>query len=619
MAGTRKAPARSSSRAPAKGKHGGRRVGAGRRPLTPEQRLEQSIAASARDSALITERVARLLEVTDLSPRRQLLAHLAMKGRRGRPSDPGVRTDGPWIAGVIEATCVQVIGRWKGLPLILEPWQRLFLDDALTFDELGEYVYGTSLLGVPRKNGKTTGTAALAVVKLSPCDGEGQPEVLLAAGSREQTGPLLGTATAFVNGSELLREVLVTSATDIKCPGNAGFLECLAGDGKLNHGRNPYFTAADELHAWTTPRQGENWNALTTADGARDDALLMVLSTAGVDRRTVLGELYEQAYASPFRVDVEGMGDGGFKVLDPESRLCVHWYAIGPRTELDDLDAWKRANPASWRTKERIRRDLAKRTVDEPAKRRLYGNVWTAAKHAWLPGSTWTDLVDDAAVKETLVEGARVGVAVDASLNHDLTAVATAAPTDDGRIAVRVRTFSVRRDAPAHVYFAGSTIDLGTVKRYIAGGLLGIDADLPWQEVVTDVAGDVTDGTDLFELFDVAVIGFDPRYFSATAKELELAGATLAVYDPRGKETWEAVQSFYNLAVGGELAVEADDVLAQHVAAAAGEKTDKGWRVSKLKAAYPIDGLIAAILAVDLAVDGLDDDEPSAPWATVWE
>lgn len=597
-----------------KGQHGGRRAGQGRKPMTPEQRLATAIASRAANSELITEAVARLLEKTDLSPRRRLLHFRAT----GEGNDPGVRTDGPWVAMVLELTCVQTIGRWKGLPLKLEGWQRAFLDDALSFDDAGEYLYGTSVLGIPRKNGKTTTTSGVAVVKASPCEGEGRPEVLLAAGSRLQAGPLFTTATDFVDGSALLRGVMVTSKSAIDCPANGGIVKTVAGDGKLNHGGNPYFTAADELHAWVTPRQRENWSALTTADGAREDALFWAITTAGYDRATVLGELYEQAYSSPFRVDVEGMGDGGFKVLDPDARLCVHWYAIGPKTELDDLDAWKRANPASWRTKERIRRDLAKRTIDEPTKRRLYGNLWTSARNVWIQDRVVAELTDAEAVAAALAPGSLVALAVDASLTHDTTAVSIAAPTDDGRIAVRVRVFSTRKDVPAHVYFSGSTIDLETVERYIAGAVLGYDADDPWMEVERDTAGDVV-GVDLSELYRVAIVGYDPRYFNASAKKLENAGLTMARYEPQAKETWEAVQTFYNLSTGSGIALEGDPVLEAHIAAAAGEKRENGWKVAKLKASNPIDGLISSILAVDLAVDGLEEDEVVAPWAAVWD
>lgn len=624
MAKTGSAPAR--KKAPGRG---GRRRGQGAKPLTADQRLSRSISLEGAKSELISENARALLEVTDTSPRRKLLAHLSdPEGIADPRLEAGwVASDGPWLAATVSRLCVQTIGRWKGLPLVFEGWQVRFVTDALSFEdgstvgvsglEVGEYLYGTALLGIPRKNGKTVTTAAAAVVKASPCDGEGRPEVLLAAGSREQTSPMFDSVCDFVNGSSLLRSVMVTSKTLVEVSANGGSIERLAGDGKLNHGRNPYFTAADELHGWTTPRQRENWAAITTADGARDDALLWAITTAGFNKATPLGDLFDQAYASPHRVDVEGMGDGGFVVLDRDARLCVHWYAIGPLTAMDDLAGWKRANPASWRTPERIRRDLAKK-IDESTKRRLYGNAWTRSRSQWIRDAAWAELVDDELVEATLVEGARVAVAVDASLSHDLTAVSVAAPTGDGRVAVRCRTFSVRQDAPAHVYFAGDTIDLETVERYIAGGRLGHDPSAPWMEVLRDVVGDVV-GTDLSEMFDVAIVGFDPRYFARSAQMLEKADLVMARYEPKGAETWSAVQSFYNLAVAGALVVESDGVLAAHVAAAAGEKTDKGWRVSKLAAAHPIDGLISSVIAVDLAIDGLEVEEEPEAWAAVWD
>jgi len=589
---------------------GGRREGAGAKPMSPAERQAASTRRLEAKIAESSDLERRIVDVAGLSPRRRLL--------NGEPVEE--RTEGPWFARLVAATCVQTIGRFRGQPLVFEPWQVRFIDRALAFDDDGEYLFSTCVLGVPRKNGKTTGTSAVATVKASPADGEGRPEVILAAGSREQAAPLSEAIEAFITQAPLWREIFVVTKAAIECAANDGKIHRIAGDGKLNHGKNPYFTAADELWAWVTPKQVENWNAIATADGAREDAQLWVLSTAGFDLTKPLGILYRAAMAHPARTPDLSMGDGGFVLEDISGRMLMHWYGIGPNTRMDDVSSWKRANPASWRTPERIRRDLAKQGVDESAKRRLYGNAWTSTKTAWIDTRSWADLEDAAAVDEAFRDGATVALAVDASLNHDTTAVAMAAPTSDGRVALRVWVFSTRSDVASHVYFAGDRISLDTVERFIAGGLLhGADDQerYGWPNVARDTTGDVAHGKEeLAARYAVHVLGFDPRYFNRSAELLEEAGMDVAAYEPQGRETWDAVQGFYNLIGGGGLCHDGDPVLAAHVAAAAGDKTDRGWKVGKLDRSRnprPIDGLIAGLIAVDLAVEGFDD-RTIDPW-----
>lgn len=556
----------------ARANSGGRRPGAGRKSVSAQVAFERALASEVVRGGRIEEAALDLVKRVGMSPRRRLLLG----------EDVRERTDGPWLRRLIGLTCRQTIGRWNGMPLEFYPGQAGFIDDVLEFDDDGNRVFGTGVFGVARKNGKTTMCGGLAIGLASPAEGEGRPSVVLGAGSREQATPLLEQTIDFARGDELLRSVFVASKSAIECPANGGRIWAVAGDGKLNHGLNPYVVIPDELHAWLTPRQRENWAALTTADGARDDALVLPITTAGYDTTSVLAELLSQARQSPFFEARPEMGGGGFVVRDPDARLLVHWYAVAPGTPFEDLDEWKRANPAPWRTKDRIHRDLAKRTIDEGTKRRLYGNEWTSAKDVWIRRDDWRARLDAEAVAEAFVPDRRVGLGVDASLNHDTTAVGLAARLDDGRIAVRAHVFSVRTEVAAHEYLAGPMIRLADVEDHV-------------REL---------DGS-----FEVGSLGFDPRYFVRSAEMLDEDGMTVVKYEPNGRETWEAVQSFYNLVMQGGIVHDGDPVLAAHVDACAGLKTDRGWKLSKLgtgRTALPIDAVLAVIFAVDRVVN----DEP---------
>ncbi len=561
--------------------HGGRRAGAGRKSRSAVEQLERALSAGVEIDSLVGQAAKALIDRVGMPPRRRLLAGERVKER----------SDGPWLGEFMAELCVQTIGRFSGVKLITYPEQQAFLNDALAFDDEGARLYGTSLWGIPRKNGKTTTCAGVSNGMASPAEGEGRPFVILAAGSKEQAAPGFDQAVDFARGDELLRAIFIASKAQIECPANGGRIARVAGDGKLNHGLNPYVIIPDELHAWLTPRQRENWNALTTADGAREDAMVIAITTAGYDPTSILAELLAQARQSPFFEEHPEMGGGGFIVRDPVARLLVHWYAVAPNTSLDDLDEWKRANPAPWRTRERIAQDLAKRTIDEGTKRRLYGNEWTSARDVWIKAPTWKGREDADACEVAFEDEATIGSGVDASLNHDTTARGIAAQLDDGRIAVRVKVWSTRPEVAAHEVFDGDRIELAAVEKDIAGSLLEDDFG----------------GDDLAARFNLLGVGFDPRYFNRSAEMLDDAGVTTVKYEPNSRTMWDAIQSFYNLVLQGRIVHDGDPVLAAHIAACAGVKTERGWKLSKIKSTLPIDAVIAVIFAVDMVVNGVDD------------
>jgi phage terminase large subunit-like protein len=541
---------------------GGRREGAGRKPDTPEQKAERQARKAAEmsgRSALLSDLVVQKI---GLPPRRRLLAGEEVE----------VRTDGPWLTAFARTFCKQSIGQWAGLPLEFYPEQQAFIDDALSFDDEGRRLYQTACWFVPRKSGKTTTTSALALALASPAEMEGKPIVVMAAGSREQVRPGWDQACEFAWSNPILAQLYIPGRLTIEGTANAALIQRVAGDGKLNHGLNPSCVVADELASWTSPKQIENWGALSTGFGAREDPLKFVITTMGYDSETILGELYRAAWESEHKQLRPEMGGGGFVVKDPQAKLLVHCFAVESGTPFSDIEEWKRANPAPWRTPERIAEDLASKDFGEPEKRRLYGNQWTSARDQWIPSDLW-ERAADAAVE--IPEGATVFVGVDAALTRDLTAVAWAHRLEDGRVVCRARAWSARRDAPAHVVFADGRIDNDEPEAFIR---------------------------QLAARYRVEQVAYDERFFEEQAKRLSDAGFLVVPMTPSAEPTRKAWDRFHELCVSEQAIVhDGDRVVAAHVAAAAGTMTDRGWKVSKLRQTNPIDALAAIVLAAYFA------------------
>jgi hypothetical protein len=87
---------------------------------------------------------------------------------------------------------VQSEDRWEGKPLVLEPWQRRMLGEALAFDSDGWPTWRSVFIVAPRKNGKTAALASLSLNRL--LTSAGRPEILLAAPSDRVAGRLFDAA-----------------------------------------------------------------------------------------------------------------------------------------------------------------------------------------------------------------------------------------------------------------------------------------------------------------------------------------------------------------------------------------------------------------------------------------
>ena len=114
-----------------------------------------------------------------------------------------MKTQGGHVADFAEAYCRHTKGRWAGEPVNFEDWQREFLDEAFRLNARGRRVYRNVLLGIPRKNGKSTLASALSLY-MAGADGEAGAEVVMAAGSRDQAAMVFDQARAFVDSNEEL-------------------------------------------------------------------------------------------------------------------------------------------------------------------------------------------------------------------------------------------------------------------------------------------------------------------------------------------------------------------------------------------------------------------------------
>lgn len=418
-----------------------------------------------------------------------------------------------------------------------------------------------------RGNGKSPEAAGLALHDLRTR--QDSPDVFCGAAAKDQGRILLDFAREFVEGGPLADRMDVQRNT-VLCPRTNGVLTVLSADGALQHGKSVSGWYGDEYHAFSTPKQEELHVAMMTALFKRANSAALMNTTAGWDKDTLLGRMYEGAINHS---RLEERDDGYLLVVRDYANQSLFWWRQVPLgADIEDPKVIRRANPASWidvRDLLRVLHDSIS-GIDENDFRRLHCNQWTGGKASWIKLDAWLALLQ--ADPDPVPVGSDICIAVDAGLSHDTTALSWSTRHADRRVGTRCHVWSAREEAPHHTFVPGGRIDLDSVEEYIM--------------------------EELRPKYRIRELVYDPRFFEQTATRLANLGLPVAPMHQGTSDMRDAEQWFHDIGVGEQqLAHDGGAVLRQHVTATTAEITDRGWKVRKAKQASAIDAAIATIMS----------------------
>src|SRR5262245_2680908 len=177
--------------------------------------------------------------------------------------------------------CRTILTLDNGAPFELEPFQRLMLADF--FAGCRE-----TLIMLPKKNGKTTLLAALALYHLITT---ADADVIIVAASREQAEYTLRQANGFVRRSPELSRRLTVKLREIVYRRKGGVIKVRASDVDTVDGWLGTLALVDELHRH---RNAELYGVLRDGLGARNGQMAAI-STAGADQNSVLWRMRQAA------------------------------------------------------------------------------------------------------------------------------------------------------------------------------------------------------------------------------------------------------------------------------------------------------------------------------------
>jgi phage terminase large subunit-like protein len=334
-----------------------------------------------------------------------------------------------------------VLGQRVRLPLF---WWYVFAR-LLEFDPAtGRLAHDRALIGMGKGNIKTETFGMFGVSELcGPIAPLRAPRVVLSAAGYDQSRELFNAARLSIVGdpangragplARYFREGDHILEDRIVLPDGVGRIERIAAVGGTNDGGKPSAHLGDEVHEWESERarrvytvQGKSLRKrrvprrtpaeLGLPPGVElHGAIQAGLTTAGADRDSLLGELYEH-----------GVAVAKGEVIDPG--FLFLWWEADERWNLDDpeerLQAELEANPAAGDALPIANLEASYADVTVPRSEYVRYNLdrWPDDETAWMPMNLWDARVGDVALDAKLPVYSAVGIAH----NHRSGAIASA-------------------------------------------------------------------------------------------------------------------------------------------------------------------------------------------------
>lgn len=476
-------------------------------------------------------------------------------------------------------------GKWAGKRFWLLPWQEQLIRDIFGIVKPDGYrQFRTAFVEICKKVGKSELAAAVALYLLY-ADNEPSAEVYGAAADRQQASIVFDVARQMVEMSPALlkRSKLMTATKRIVNYGNSGYYQVLSAEVGGKHGFSVSGLVFDEIH--TQPNR-QLYDVLTKGSSdARQNPLHFIITTAGTDRHSIAYELHTKA------VDIlEG------RRVDPTFYPVV--YGLKDDEDWEDEANWYKVNPSLGYTVdiERLRdayREAKQNPADEVTFKWLRLNMWVSSTVAWIPDAIF--MKGNEEIDLAALEGRDCYGGLDLSSTGDITAlVLMFPPRDEDEKYILLPFFWVPEETiPQRVKAASVPYDIWERQGY----LLSTEGNVIHYDFIEKFIND------LAEKYHIVEIAVDRWNATQMIQNLEGDGFTMVPFGQGFASMSGPTKDFYRLLMEGQIIHGGHPVL-RWMADNVVVDTDPAGniKVTKAKSKEKIDGIVAAIMALDRCI-----------------
>lgn len=336
------------------------------------------------------------------------------------PQEARDRGDGEFIAKFADAfatiTKDSVAGR-SGTKLELRDWQRELLTYVFARDEDMGLRHRVSLLGLPRKNGKSALGSLIAAFALVDPKTQGG-EIYSVAADRQQARIVFEDTKRMIKNSELSEHVNVYRDS-LYTPATGSVYRALSADAPRHEGLSPTLVIFDELHAQPSR---DLFDVLSLAQGARGKlATMIAITTAGVKTEARTGK-------DTIAYSLYNYGKQIVRGEVKDDTYFMAWWEAPMEADHSKLETWQVANPGFDDICAKSDFESAVKRTPEPEFRTKRCNQWVSSQAAWLPTGSWDKLAGEC---EILPEDEYV-LGFDGSYANDSTSIVACTIPEEG-------------------------------------------------------------------------------------------------------------------------------------------------------------------------------------------
>lgn len=507
--------------------------------------------------------------------------------------------------------------RLPGKAFQLDPWQERIVRRIYgPRNPDGSRIVSTVVMLLPRGNRKTSLAAALSLLHTIGPERAQDGEAIFAAVDRKQAGRAFKEALGIVKADKRL--VAATRIYDahnapkqIVYPKGGVTLEVISGEAGTQHGANPNFVLADEIHIWPNRFL---WEALQTGLEKADNPLLIVATTAGRGSDNIAWEVVDDA-----RKVARG------EVDDPSILPVI--FEADRNADWKDEAVWHRVNPGlqhgypSLDGFRRHSRRAERRVGERQSLRQLKLNIWLDQSADPIFDM---DVYDEGGRREIDLDALAeepCWLGVDLSSTVDLSVIVACWRTADGYV-VRPWFFCPRDNLQEREDESGAS--------YVTWANPDGHRFDEAQHFIEATEGNVIDYEtitarieELCARFNVQEIAFDPHMARQVQPKILTAGLPAVDFRQIPSLMMPAYLELERAVIGGEFHHGGHPVLRHCFANVAVKRNDHGHivRATKSRPFLSIDGAVAAAMAVsrcEVGDSGRSSYDTVQEWNDEW-